>query len=78
MFFIEYQQVRLDAAVAEFQSIDGVLALSNLFDQSSFNSEEVQHFQYWFDQYCKYTFANCMKNYSDYSQPLIVAEDFMN
>jgi hypothetical protein len=78
ILYIEYQQAWLDAAVAELQSIDGVLALSNLFDQSSFKSREVQRFQYWFDQYCKYAFVNCMNNYNDYSQPLIVAKDFMN
>jgi hypothetical protein len=41
MLFIKYQQAWLDAAVAELQSVDGVLASSNLFDQSSFKSEEV-------------------------------------
>jgi hypothetical protein len=60
------------------QSVDGVLASSNLFDQSSFKSEEVQRFQYWFDQYWKYAFANCMNNNNDCSQPLIAAKDFMN
>jgi hypothetical protein len=44
MLFIKYQQVQLDAAVIELQSVDGVSALSNLFDQSSFKSEEVRQF----------------------------------
>jgi hypothetical protein len=45
---------------------------------SPLSSEEVQRFQYWFDQYCKNTFVNCMNNYNDYSQPLIIAEEFIN
>ncbi len=65
MLFIKYQQAWLDAAVAELQSVDGVSASSDLFDQSSVKSEEVQCFQYWFDQYYKYAFVNCMNNYND-------------
>ncbi len=76
--FIEYQQAWLDAAVAELKSIDGVSASTNLFEQSSFKSEAVQRFQYWFDHYCKYAFFNCMNNYIDYGQPLIAADYFMN
>ncbi len=76
--FIEYQQARLDAVVVELKSIDGVSASTNLFDQSSFKSEVVQRFQYWFDHYCEYIFFNCMNNYKDYSQPLIAADNFMN
>jgi hypothetical protein len=76
--FIEYQQAQLDAAVAELKSIDGVSASTNLFEQSSFKSEAVQRFQYWFDHYCRYAFFNCMNNYNNYSQPLIAANNFMN
>jgi hypothetical protein len=64
--------------VAELNSIDGVSASTNLFNQSSFKSEAVQRFQYWFDHYCKYAFFNCMNNYNNYSQPLIAANNFMN
>jgi hypothetical protein len=78
MLFIEYRQARLDAAVAELQSLNKASALSNLFQQSLFNSDEVQQFQYWFDWYCQYAFINCMNQYNDYSQPLILADDFMN
>jgi hypothetical protein len=28
--------------------------------------------------YCKHAFLNCMYDYNDYSQPLILEEDFMN
>jgi hypothetical protein len=46
MLFIKYQQAWLDAAVPELQSLNKASALSNLFQQSMFNSDEVQQFQY--------------------------------
>ena len=31
-----------------------------------------------FDRYCKHVFLNCLNSYNDYSQPLLVPDDFMN
>ncbi len=77
MLYIEYQQARLDAAVADLMSQEATSsALTNLFNESLFNSKEVCRFQFWFDRYCEYAFVNCMNHYNDYSQLLIVAEDF--
>jgi hypothetical protein len=78
MLFIEYQQVRLDAAVADLEAKKSSAESDNLFDKSLFKTEEVVIFQYWFDRYCKHAFLNCMNGYNDYSQPLIVPQDFMN
>ena len=79
MLFIKYQQARLDAAAEIFMSSQGnTSSASNLFHDSSFKTERAQRFQYWFDHYCKHAFLNCMNSYNDYSQPLIVPDDFMN
>jgi hypothetical protein len=79
MLYIEYQQARFDAAVADLMSQDATSsALTNLFNESSFNCKKVCRFQFWFDRYCEYAFFNCMNHYNDYSQLLIVAEDFTN
>ena len=75
MLFIEYQQAKLDAMT---EIITSPSSASHLFNESSFKSEEAQRFQYWFDRYCEHAFLNCMNNYNDYSQPLIVPSDFMN
>jgi len=48
------------------------------FNESSFNTNEVRRFQYFFDHYCEYAFVNCMNHYNDYSQLLIIPDDFMN
>ena len=50
------------------------------FNESSFNTNEVRRFQiqYFFDRYCEYAFVNCMNHYNNYSQPLIITDDFMN
>jgi hypothetical protein len=79
MLFIEYQQARLDAAAEIFMSSQGnTSSASNLFHDSSFKTERAQRFQYWFDRYCEHASLNCMNSYNDYSQPLIVPDDFMN
>jgi len=79
MLFIEYQQARLDAAAEIFMSSQvNTSSASNLFHDSSFKTERAQRFQYWFDRYCKHEFLNCMNSYNDYSQPLLVPDDFMN
>jgi hypothetical protein len=79
MLFIKYQQARLDAAAEIFMSSQGnTSSASNLFHDSSFKTERAQRFQYWFDRYCEHAFLNCMNSYNDYSQPLIVPDDFMN
>jgi hypothetical protein len=79
MLFIEYQQARLDAAAELCMSSQGnTLSASNLFHDSSFKTERAQRFQYWFDRYCKHAFLNCVNSYNDYSQPLLVPDDFMN
>ena len=81
MLCIAFQQARLDAAVADLVvlSEDGSTSLPNsIFKESSFNTTEVQRFQYFFDRYCEYAFRNCMNQYNDYSQPLILLNDFMN
>jgi hypothetical protein len=79
MLFIEYQQARLDAAAEIFMSSQGnTSSASNLFHDSSFKTERAQRFQYWFDHYCEHSFLNCMNSDNDYSQLLIVPDDFMN
>ena len=79
MLFIEYQQARLDAAAEIFMFSQGnTSSASNLFHGSPFKTERAQRFQYWFDRYCKHAFLNCMNSYNNYSQPLIVPDDFMN
>jgi len=80
MLFIEYQQARLDAAAEEIvmSSQGNTSSASNLFHDSSFKIKRAQLFQYWFDCYCKHAFLNCMNSYNNYSQPLIVPDDFMN
>jgi hypothetical protein len=65
ILFIKYQQACLDTAVAELMPSKKATALSsNLFQESSFKTNEAQKFQYWFDWYCKYSFLNCMNHYS--------------
>ena len=79
MRFIEYQQARLDAAAEIFMTSQGnALSASNLFHDSSFKTKRIQQFQYWFDRYCEHAFLNCINSYNDYSQPLLVPDDFMN
>jgi len=79
MLYIEYQQARLDPAVEELFTSQGITAsASNLFQESLFKTERAQQFQHWFDRYCKHAFLNCMNSYNDYSQPLLVPDDFMN
>jgi hypothetical protein len=51
---------------------------SNLFQESLFKTKRAQQFQHWFDRYCEHAFLNCMNSYNDYSQPLLVPDDFMN
>ncbi len=48
------------------------------FYDASFNIKSAQQFQYWFDIYCKHAFINCMHDYDDYTQPILVTEVFMN
>ena len=70
MLYIEYQQARLDAAVEELVTSQGITAsASNLFQESSFKTKRAQQFQHWFDCYCEDAFLNCMNSYNDYSQP---------
>ena len=79
MLYIEYQQARLDAAVEELVTSQGITAsASNLFQESSFKTKRAQQFQHGFDRYCEHAFLNCMNSYNDYSQPLLVPDDFMN
>jgi hypothetical protein len=79
MLYIEYQQSRLDAVVEELVTSQGITAsASNLFQESSFKTKRAQQFQHWFDCYCEDAFLNCMNSYNDYSQPLLVPDDFMN
>jgi hypothetical protein len=78
LLFIEYQQARLDATVADLEAKNSSAESSNLFDQALFKTEEAQKFQCWFDRYHKQSFLNCMNGYNNYSQPLIVPRDFMN
>ena len=79
---VSYQRARLDAAVAELTLLEdadaGIPSSSCLFNESSFNTDEVHRFQYFFDRYCEYAFINCVNQYNDYSQPLIVPDDFTN
>jgi hypothetical protein len=79
MLYIEYQQARLDAAVEELVTSQGITAsASNLFQESLFKINRAQQFQHGFDRYCEHAFLNCMNSYNDYSQPLLVPDDFMN
>ena len=79
MLYIEYQQARLDAAVEELVTSQGITAsASNLFQESLFKTKRAQQFQHGFDCYCEHAFLNCMNSYNDYSQPLLVPDDFMN
>ena len=80
MLFIEYQQARLDAAGEEIvmSSQGNTSSASNLFHDLSFKTKRAQLFQYWFDRYCEHAFLNCMNSYNNYSQPLLVPDDFMN
>jgi hypothetical protein len=78
MLFIEYQKALLDVATSKFHNTKTKSAMRELFDNASFKTESTQQFQHWFDMYCKHAFLNCMHNYNDYSQPLILAENFMN
>jgi len=54
-----------------------IVCLNSFYD-SSFKTKRIQRFQYWFDCYCEHAFLNCMNSYNDYSQPLLVPDDFMN
>jgi hypothetical protein len=76
--FIEYQQARLDMAVRDLHNINNASLSGSLFNSSSFKTEEATQFMYWFDQYYRNAFINCMNSYNNYSQPLIIAQDFMN
>ncbi len=76
--YIEYQQARLDMAVWDLHNINNASLSGSLFDSSSFKTKEATQFMYWFDQYCRNAFINCMNSCNDYSQPLIVVQDFMN
>ena len=79
MLFIKYQQTRLDAAAEIFMSSQGnKSSASKLFHDSLFKTKRAQLFQYWFDRYCEHAFLNCINSYNDYSQPLLVPDDFMN
>ena len=79
MLFIKYQQTRLDAAAEIFMSSQGnTSSASKLFHDSLFKTKRAQLFQYWFDRYCEHAFLNCMISYNNYSQPLLVPDDFMN
>ena len=79
MLYIEYQQARLDSTSADLLSHDNKPSSeTNIFNESLFNREDVRQFQKWVDWYCKYALVNCMHHYNDYSQPLILPEDFTN
>ena len=78
MLYIEYQQARLDCASADLFHDNKTCSETNIFNESSFNRDNVRLFQKWFDGYCKYAFVNCMHHYNDYSQPLILPKDFTN
>ena len=79
MLYIEYQQARLNAAVEEVITSQGITAsASNLFQESLFKTKRAKQFQHWFDRYCKHAILNCMNSYNDYSQPLLIPDDFMN
>ena len=80
MLFIKYQQARLDAAGEEIvmSSQGNTSSASNLFHDLSFKTERAQLFQYWFNRYCEHAFLNCMNSYNDYSQLLLVPDDFIN
>jgi hypothetical protein len=78
MLFIEYQQARLDVATSELKRATANFATRGLFEDVSFVTELAQQFQHWFDRYCKHPFLNFMNGYNNYSQPLILPEDFMN
>ena len=79
MLYIKYQQARLNAAVKEIIASQGITAsASNLFPESLFKTERAKQFQHWFDCYWEHEFVNCMKSYNDYSQPLLILDDFMN
>ncbi len=77
MLFIEYQQAWLDVAARELHNTNTKSATRELFNNALFKTESTRHFQHWFDLYCKHAFMNCMHDYNDYSQPLILAEDLM-
>ena len=54
MLYIEYQQSRLDAAVEELVTSQGITAsASNLFQESSFKTKRAQQFQHWFDLFIR-------------------------
>ena len=77
--YIEYQQARLDAAVEEVLTSQGITtSVSIFFQESSFKTKRAKQFQHWFDRYCEHAFLNCMNSYNDYSQPLLIPDDFMN
>jgi len=79
MLYIEYQQARLDAAVEEVLTSQGITtSVSIFFQESSFKTKRAKQFQHWFDRYCEHAFLNCMNSYNDYSQPLLIPDDFMN
>ena len=79
MLYINYQQARLNAAVKEVVASQGIsTSASNLFQESSFKTERAKQYQHWFDCYCEHAFVNCMNSYNDYSQPLLIPDDFMN
>ena len=79
MLYIKYQQARLNAVVNEVVTYQGITSsVSNLFQESLFLTEQAKQFHNWFDCYCKNAFLNCMNSYNDYSQPLLIPDDFMN
>jgi len=79
MLYIKYQQARLDAVVEEVVTSQSITASASIFFQeSSFKTERAKQFQHWFDCYCGHAFINCINSYNDYSQSLLIPDDFMN
>jgi hypothetical protein len=78
MLYIEYRQARLDVAASELNKATADFSTRDLIQDASIKTESAQQFLYWFDRHCKQAFINCMNSYNDYSQPLIVPQDFMN
>ena len=77
MLYIEYQQAMLNrGGRGSYVRRHHHLCLQ-FFQESSFKTKRAKQIQHWFDHYCKHAFLNCMNRYNDYSQLLLIPDDFI-
>ena len=49
----------------------------SVLDKMQFNTKQAQGFRRRFDMLCKNAFINCLTRWNDYTQPIILDEDFI-